>query len=319
MNASKLKTILKKYAEGKASPVERFIVDNWYHSFQHDHTTIENIDGGEKEEALRLRMLGRVMPINKVVRWYQRPIWQLAACLLLISGLALSLYLNTSLNNEGNATEQIVEANVISTGVRQLKKIQLSDSSIVWMHAESELEVLPDYGKGTRLVKLKGEAFFEIKKNPDQPFIVAVDDLQVSVLGTSFNIQAYPDLQNLSVSVQSGKVQVNAGYGTLGLLQANQEMRYTKSSGTVQVLPFKRPRDSWREGKIYLDRADFSELSRAIKNVYGVNIRSESKAVSAFRYNLVIRSDQNLDSVMQVISSILNKRYKKEGNHVDII
>lgn len=311
MKVSTLKKILKKYAAGKASETERFVIDRWYDSFE------ENGKWEPEDEARRKRLLAKLMPSPELKPWFKHRTWWVAASLLLGLGVLLSLYLDLSVDKEVNGTAPRA-VQIFETGVKQLKKIQLSDSSLVWINAESVLEVAGDYGKTNRRVRLKGEAFFEVKENPMQPFEVTIDGLAIDVLGTSFNVQAYADLPHSEISVRTGRVRVKNQEHVFGILSTDEFMRYDTENKTVKIQALRVAKDSWREGKVYLQKASFPELARALRNIYGVQLQSENKLVKGFKYNLPIRSDQHIDSVMEVVASILNKQYKKEGTHVII-
>ncbi|TZF82517.1 hypothetical protein FW774_13480 [Pedobacter sp. BS3] len=99
------------------------------------------------------------------------------------------------------------------------------------------------FNGNTREVYLTGEAFFQVTHNPQKPFIAHTDGLNTCVLGTSFNINAYPQLAQVRVSVATGKASVTANHKVLAMLAANQQVAYTKATniahtGTyLQIMP----------------------------------------------------------------------------------
>jgi ferric-dicitrate binding protein FerR (iron transport regulator) len=95
----------------------------------------------------------------------------------------------------------------IATTEGERREISMPDGSKVWLNQSSTLSYPKAFA--TRTVKLTGEAFFEVKKDPAHPFIISSGDIETRVLGTSFNIRAYPGEKNIKVSVVTGKVEVS--------------------------------------------------------------------------------------------------------------
>ena len=90
----------------------------------------------------------------------------------------------------------------------QKSTITLSDGSLVWLNSGSQISYQSDFNDSLRVVHLKGQAFFEVFKDADKPFIVKCNDLEIIALGTSFDVNAMKD-NLLQVSLLTGKVQVN--------------------------------------------------------------------------------------------------------------
>ena len=107
-------------------------------------------------------------------------------------------------------SEQITGSgnNEISTRNGSRSKIQLPDGSVVWLNAGSKLEYDKSFGNTIREVKLTGEAFFDVVKNPAKPFIVNTSSARVKVLGTAFNVRCYPEDKKIETSLIRGSVEV---------------------------------------------------------------------------------------------------------------
>jgi transmembrane sensor len=318
VKASKLKQILKKYEQGKASAAEKYLIDTWYESFQDDDQRSQELLTASDEELIRQRLKSKLIPVVPFRLWYQQAIWKVAAVVLLTFTITvLSFYFKP---DSPQKVAVMDKREIFNTGSQQLKKIQLSDSTLVWLNANSTLEILPAYGKIDRKVNLSGEAYFEVQKNPNKRFSVVTDHLQIEVLGTSFNVRSYAKLSSTQITVNTGKVRVGIENRTIATIAPNQQLLYDKNNGEHQM---KTLRDfhsaSWKEGKIYLEKASFMELKQAVYNLYGAKLSSQNKAVNTYKYNLVLRSDQPLEELMEVITNLLHKKYKKEGNHVFII
>ena len=153
----------------------------------------------------------------------------------------------------------------------QKRTIKLPDGSQVTLNSSSLLTVSPDFMNGeTRTVSLQGEAFFEIEKNPERPFLVKADELTTRVLGTSFNINAY-QTEEIKVAVRTGKVQVSSPELSLDLVPDEMAV-YKQQEGILKskfdpMLAF-----GWKDGYLVFEKADFQTLINKLELWYGVNI-----------------------------------------------
>src|SRR5699024_1935834 len=112
--------------------------------------------------------------------------------------------------NKGTKTNTggTLEYNTITTPVGGQYKVVLPDGSSVWLNAASSIRFPVVFSGKERQVFMKGEAYFEIAKNEKQPFLVTVNDMQVRVLGTHFNIMAYEDEPAVQATLLEGKVKI---------------------------------------------------------------------------------------------------------------
>lgn len=181
----------------------------------------------------------------------------------------------------------------------QKSNIILPDGSTVQLNAESKLTYTEQFGaeNSTREVAFEGEAFFNVKKDPERPFIVNTQDLKATVLGTSFNVKAYPDEQAVQVIVASGKVAVqgkmqgDAG-GQKVLLLPNemvsyhkQERKISKTSGDFADLL------AWKEGKLIFNKVQIREAIPALERWYGVEIVLENEKLGGCLTQLQVQGE----------------------------
>ena len=118
-----------------------------------------------------------------------------AVVLLVTCGFLFTIFVNNSSDNQVLATTDTIMENVL-----------LPDGSTVWVNKHSQLSFPTTFTGADRVVELQGEAFFQVTKNPDQPFIVKMPNSEVKVLGTAFNVSAYPEEATTIVEVTEGKV-----------------------------------------------------------------------------------------------------------------
>ena len=192
----------------------------------------------------------------------------------------------------------------------------LKDSTVIWLNANSSINMPRTFGSKERRLQLSGEANFEVHRDTLRPFIVDTREIRVRVLGTVFNVNAYPKLEEVKVSVSRGKVQVNEGSRQLALLTKDRGLVYHKYNKDFKLSDVQSSSTTaWIEGRIVLEKASYLELKQAIFNLYGLNLHTKDKKVMSFRYNLILRSTQSREDALQTLKTILNKKIKQEGSN----
>lgn len=151
----------------------------------------------------------------------------------------------------------------------QKVKFQLPDGSLVFLNSGSELQYPEKFSADSRMVSLKGEAFFEVKRNEKKPFIISTGSMQTTVLGTSFNINAYENSKQ-AVSVVSGKVQVkNENYAVV--LEKDQQVLVEQGRMEKQDV-IASELSSWRNGVLVFKDTPMLEVARKLEKWYNVKI-----------------------------------------------
>lgn len=319
------KRLLKKYENGTATAAERYIVEVWYRSFDEDQLDhIPGIAGSEETEATRQRILNRMMlpsqelsPVEpKEESWFRRSWLQMAASLILISAVSLFFYLSRKEQVASEALAGLQQDQVYSTKPKEIKRIYLKDNTSILLNANSSLRLVKGFGKHDRRVRLRGEAHFEVSRDTLRPFIIDAGDLHVKVLGTVFNVRAYTGLNDMSVNVNSGKVQVSNKDRQLALLTKGRGLTFHRNSGAFELGEMVPAMTTgWTEGRIVLQKASFEELAQNMKNIYGLTLRTSDKKVRSFKYNVTLRSRQPEGEALEILMKILNKKYIQEDPH----
>ena len=150
--------------------------------------------------------------------------------------------------------------------------IVLPDGSHVWLNAASRLKYPTAFTGKERVVELQGQGYFEIAHNADQPFIVDVNNTHIQVLGTRFDIMAYPDEQSLNTTLLEGAVRVQSGERQQ-LLKPGQQSVLEYTTGQM----FVRPADidqtiAWKTGFFEFDNAGMNVIMRQVARWYDVDV-----------------------------------------------
>lgn len=209
----------------------------------------------------------------------------IVASLLILIGIGLPF-----LRHSDAPTDEVVEsveapiAQSFSSG-DLIKRIRLVDGTVVHLNKETTLSIRQGhFNARIREVWLEeGEAFFEVAKDPQRPFIVhTADGLSTKVLGTSFNIKAYAEIAKQVVSVKTGRVQVESTEGKRILLTPDTKVSFDPSTGGLFSAPTDGTADAdWRTGQILFTSATRSEVAMRLRQFYGVEMQVRGNALPA--------------------------------------
>lgn len=300
--------LLNKQVSGTISPEEEKILVKWYNTLQFSsRETGEHTDAARQAAweslltSLSAQQSGKVIAIDDRPRTRWNRLWIAAASVLLVLGLATTWVV---LHNRDKATP--LAWTLVET-TQQKKSVTLPDGSIVWVNAHSRVRFSTAFSALRQVQVDYGEAFFEVKKDTLHPFVVNLPDLSVTVLGTAFNIQSFPELKDIKVTVTHGKVLVRDTLSLHQQLIANQRLVYSKQShkALVDVLDPQKTND-WKNGNIYLKNITLRELAVYIKNIYDYDVVFEKKSLENCSNTINFRDKDSLKDVLDILK-LLNK------------
>ncbi|MCC5930146.1 MAG: FecR domain-containing protein [Cyclobacteriaceae bacterium] len=169
-------------------------------------------------------------------------------------------------------------------------RFSLPDGSIVSLNAESSIDYIFDFQKGEREVFLKGEAFFEVKKNEKYPFIVHAGGIATRALGTSFNIRYFENEPSVNIALLSGRVGMELEKGKLDaentFLLPGEKLIYQRENGINEKVKFEPMDDlAWKDGVLVFKNADFDEFVRRLEHWFGVDFSIEGTPKEVWNVN----------------------------------
>lgn len=198
------------------------------------------------------------------------------------------------------------------------KVIYLSDGTKVWVNASSTLEYPQHFAKGEpREVTLYGEAYFEVERAADWPFIVHTGDIQTKVLGTKFNIKAYSEMADVLVSVRSGKVQVSRYEQVVATLLPNQEVSVSHTvenviSPRVEKQLKTKIVGSWTQGYLEYEDEPITSIVADVERAYGITIDWRDSASADKVVTLSVPSKSKPDYILEVLTTLTDTQVRKE-------
>ena len=213
-----------------------------------------------------------------------------AAILALALLLPFSYYMGTQNNSDDSIT-------TISCAYGDKSSIVLPDSSHVWLNSGSKLTFSSNFKSGRR-VSLEGEAFFDVSKDKNHPFQVKTADIQIEVLGTKFNLKAYPDEKSVSTTLVEGSVNISSQYGS-ALMKPDEKLVFDKGSKemVVQTLTDTAPETEWKDGRFVFRNESLAELKPKLERWFDVDIVFGDEQVKNRRFTGVLGRESILEAV----------------------
>lgn len=233
----------------------------------------------------------KIRPLNYRSVWLRR--------LAIAASLALVLVAGWQWQQQAQASQWTT----VTTAANERKPIRLPDGTQVWLNAASSLRYQTDFE--VRTLELTGEAFFDVATDSLRPFQVLSGDALVTVLGTSFNLRAYPDEPEVEVSVQEGKVALaqRATPARQIELSAGKAGRYDKPSQQLNVDDEVADNTlAWKDRRLDFENAPMTEIAEAIQRYYKVQVVLENPQLGACRFTGEYE-DVSLDDLLAILSA----------------
>lgn len=326
MDKQEFEKLLDKYLDGIASENERQLIDDFYDRTQMREPGWESFEEGRKKElaseiyASIQAARKKTSPSESARPGRVRPaIWRLAASVLLIASL-LWIY---QLNRE--PILQSVDQTYItrSTAPGQRLTLTLGDGSVVKLNAESSVTFPKTFDPDLREIRLTGEAYFDVTEDANRPFVVTSTSVRTTVLGTTFNINAF-DTAGISIGLVTGKVKVEslprlpgAATGTK-ILTPGQLALFQGASGEIQVRPFdNNALLAWTRNIIYLKDNTRKEVFDRIARWYGVTFDFENTPDSEWSYSGEFEG-MSLETVLNTLSFSEGLEFDIQDKHIKI-
>jgi transmembrane sensor len=331
--------LLQKYLQGKCTPEENELVNDWYTSFDESADDDGRLLDLEQREQLKQKMLlqirdnlaaaGQSIANGKKQSKYRSvasTLYKVAAAVTLLVAAGVGILYNKNKNNL-QATAPVpkrTSITALSNTTQSILRQDLSDGTIVWLKPNSSIEYPDIFNEASRTIQLKGEAFFDVARDEQRPFIVTTGNVITKVLGTSFNIKAYNNASTIEVSVMSGKVAVQMNPTDAPavpdspeevFLTPNERVTYVKSENRLlKEAPLQLPELSmWQLTTIEYDNVPVERVLRMLEKKFNVSIQVRNTNLN----NCLIRADftnQNLADILEMLSRSIEATYELNDN-----
>jgi ferric-dicitrate binding protein FerR (iron transport regulator) len=202
---------------------------------------------------------------------------------------------------------------IASAGTRE--EVILSDGSRVWLNTYTTLEYVKDFEGDARLVKLNGEAFFDVTKNKEKPFVVETNISRVKVLGTSFNYKAYSSKDENILTVNSGRVEFSSIDNNRSVILVENEKAElsSKTKSIAKTLNTDKNYSAWKTGKLIFENETLAKIINDISEHYSRSFEFGNEKIKSARLTVTFHNKQ-LEDVLKILSITLNVSFRENGD-----
>jgi transmembrane sensor len=348
MNNEEIKLLLVKYITREADEQETDRVREWVKAhpeneqyFAQLYETWQNmlyLKPGVVDEEKAYRKFSSAIPQEAKYRQLYK--WSKVAAVIALLGILSVLLVR-------HYTQNVQSIRLVSTAKGGIKKVILTDGTLVWLNAGSKLNYNADFGKKNRTVYLEGEAFFEIAPGKKTvPFIVNTKNYTIRDIGTKFNLKSYPNDSFFETTVIKGEVSVEGNIDNntremsriyvkprqvLRIYYQQQKEKYTykpddqhdlKNLNEIQVLQIDSAKmdkyDGWKENLLVFDGNTLDEISKVLERHYNVKIVMDDASLQSIRYSGSFKNVASIDKVLKLIKGNTDIDYTISGNTVTI-
>ena len=313
------KEIIEKYLAHQCSEAEQMLVEAWYNSFENNPDGISHLSVTEQDylsNQVRENIERKIKPVQiyKPQPW----VWYasgLAAMLLIVIGL--SFYFNPKTDNNISRIRSDIPLSdwaKYENSSAKILRISLPDGSTVWLQPKTQLS----YNQSDRVyrqVNLRGEAFFDVKRDEGRLFLIYSDKMTTKVLGTSFNVKAYPETEKFEVSVVTGKVSVmNESEKEVFVTPKQQVVLENKTDVlTINELP-KNKTFYWELASLTFDDTSMQNVVENIEHNFNIKIHLNSNLKNcrlSGNFN-----QEHLSTILEIICKSIDAEYVMDGQEI---
>jgi transmembrane sensor len=311
--------LLVKYLADEATPPEQQLVEQWISSSEANRHYFQHFQLIWKES----QQLAATTAVDENKAWqrFQRRVkksesapskikgfgwWRIAASILIVAGAA---WFTSTLLEKVSAEPEMLNIASIS----EVKRDTLPDGSVAVLNKHSEISYPARFKGKTRKIKLRGEAFFNITPDKEKPFIIDVNDVQVKVVGTSFNIRSVNGLTE--VIVETGIVQVMKGNEVIELKAGERISLETVDTTSQKEKSDDKLYNYYVSRTFVCDNTPLWKLVEKLNEAYGENIRIGREELRKLPLTVTF-DDESLDVILGIISETLMIKITEEGNEI---
>jgi transmembrane sensor len=266
-------------------------------------------DKGFLPTEVQLRMWKNIQnnTINQYKNYYK---WAVAACVVFVLTIA-GYQIYTPI------VSPVVSIASIRTFDKDVRVVCLPDGTRVWLNHNTEIKYPVKFSDHERTITLKGEAFFEVKRDTLRPFIISSGPIKTTVLGTSFNVMAYYG-QRPEVKVRNGKVKVQSRENTV-FLERGDKAVYGSAASIVSKQKTNILEPEWKKVLIYVDGLTLSEVISILQKEHDFSVNYLDDDLKNLKIQGTLNTRQGLDEMLQTIAFAMEIKISPTGNNTYLI
>jgi ferric-dicitrate binding protein FerR (iron transport regulator) len=262
----------------------------------------------------------KLIPVMNPVRKYRRWYVIAAAAAVIVTVVLVRMAWPVKSQSSGGLVKNGPKAISPVAETKGKKYVRLQDGSTVLLNEGSHLDYPDVFVAGTREVTLTGEAYFDIRHDTLRPFIVHTGNVSTTVLGTAFNIKAYPEQKEITVTVTRGRVKVSDDTKTIGVITPNESIAFNLDNKSYRQEKVNAADVvEWKKQYLVLDDISLEDAIILIDNKYHVNTSFSNEALKQCRISATFVNNENLEQVLTVVTSVVDAEYTIQPNDQVII
>jgi len=284
-------------------------------------TSFSNSAANPDQAWLNLQKEMNKPEVKLRIRLFNSPVFKYAAMIVLAVGIGFATY--KAVQTPDKQVDIAVSLAFAATEAHPANYtvITLPDGSTVKLNANTRIEYPDHFAANFRKVKLSGEAFFEVTRDTSHPFIIETANASVEVLGTSFNVSAYPWAEKVEVNVKTGKVKLTQH--AMGSIDSKSVLLPAGERGWIKIADGKVGHEmnldpnysAWITKEIVFQRTPLSEAFTVLENTYHVRIKMESPEIGRMPYTANF-ANLKLDYIIDVIARTHKLKVNRNGEEI---
>lgn len=322
MNKQELQLLAQKYLQGNCTEEEKKILNQWYDTSYDGADEFVNTQELETEEETGRRIfaaLGSQINADSTIRPDQNGKAKRLLFRWISVAAAISIIFFTW---QFFAKREVAAPKMVRVPEKKILLIVLPDSSKVWLNAGSIFRYPKKFASGIRSVELvEGRAYFEIKHHDKYPFVVKTEKLNVTVLGTSFDVQAYQKEGMTKVSVVTGKVGItlkDSKKTSAVMLLPKQEIVLQNIDQKLIKIPTREIAvNVWCKSQLVFEQESLGNVFKVLEQKYNIKISVEDKSLLSEPVTITL-SNQHLDAVMQILGYTKHFKYQMANDSISV-
>lgn len=311
----------ENFSDISDSKLQELLSDYWDNYSEDSHITTEKKDKLYKKihKQIEIKDKNKNKRHNSFVIYsniYKR-VFQVAAAILLIFSVTWAVKLHFETQKMYNIAEQNIK---IQSGKSGSSYITLPDGTNVLLNSNSELTYKQDFGLKDRKVSLSGEGFFEVAHDNKKKFIVKTGYMDITVLGTKFNVYAYENNDIVEMVLLEGSVQVNTEIPPYKnfTVKPNEKVTYNKLTGDFSLQKTdNKIETAWMNKTLIFNGNKLKDVFSILERKFGVNIIIDNENILEDIYSGTF-DDNNIENILNILKIHYSFEYNTEGSNIYI-
>jgi transmembrane sensor len=325
VDKKEISRLIEKYLDNECLPDEKYLLEKYLDSFQKEGAGWSDDlhgDKQQKEDKIYLDLIRRMKHEEKniIVRaFYSSALVKVAASVAVLFIIAAGIYFFTG-KTEPKA--DVIAWTERTTVPGEKAIITLNDNSKIVLNAASKIKYPARFAGNKREIYLEGEAFFEVSHDSTKPFLVHTANITTTVLGTKFNVNAYSNDNEISVSLVEGKVKISdqkkTGAEDLIILNPAQRLVYDKEKEISEVANFDQQQETgWKDNILKFNNEPLEKVFTVLERTFGVKFELALKGQAKPKITANFKNE-SVATITEVLKKLtgLQAKIERENNEI---